>query len=705
MISRSARAAALFAVSTILTSAFGDVGTDAFRDAHWIGGKGRFFHWKHRADVHPAPVFRRRFVLEDLPAEATLFVSAAGYRSVRINGREATDDVLMPTPSNFDRRVYYSDYSVGGLLTPGTNVVEVTLGNSIYNCGAQGAWMQDTITWRDAPQVLLRIADGTGRTLVRTDENWETYTDGPVRSDSIRNGETFDARKKELGGPWSAAVRSHGPGGVLAHENHPPTRILDKLRMSRLSDAVWDAGECLAGFAEIEVCGERGATVTIRYRERIGPDGKLPEEKGMVESGAFQTDTYVLAGGKTERWHPQFVYHGFRYLSVSVSGRADVVSVMACRVGTDVKSHGDFSTSCTALEEIHRRMRRSLRANLVGYPTDCPTREKQGWTGDALYACEAMLYNFDAACVYVDWLRTLVDVQRPNGQLPAKSPISANGYNWGYGPAWDAALVLIPEAVYDFTGDDSAFREFYPAMVRYLNFADGMLTDGIAENFGLGDWLAPGKTAPDALVSTAYLFRMYGTMSRFAERFGREDDRSRFVSRAGRIARDWRRKWCRGGGHVAEDELTSLAVAALFRIGAEPEKSAVLLADGLKRNGYKADFGMIGSMAVPRALAEFGMADAAVRMFEQADFPGWEWQRTRGATTIWEDWAGGKSRDHVIFGDPSAWAFRYLGGFVWRDGQLTCEPVCPESIRHFRASQGEKTVEWSWEDGKLTRLR
>lgn len=661
----------------------------AFQSARWIGVEGRYFHWNHRKDVNPAPVFRKTFVCPAGVKDALLAVSAAGYREVRLNGRPIADELLMPTPSNFDRRTYYSEYPVGGLLQEGTNVVEAMLGNSIYNCSAQGVWMQDTITWRDAPQLLLEIVAG-GRVLVATDESWETFTDGPVRADSIRNGETYDARKEGLVGQWKPAARTHGPGGVLSREAHPPVRICGRLPMRRLESGVWDAGENLAGFAEIRVRGEAGATVTLRYREDVDEKDRLAAGSKFVESGEFQTDRYTLRGAEEEVWHPRFVYHGFRYVGVEAEGGCELLSLTACKVGTAVEEVGDFTSSSEALNDIHRRMRRSLRANLVGFPTDCPTREKQGWTGDALYACEAMLYSYRAESVYVDWLRTLVDVQRPNGQIPVKSPLSANGYNWGCGPTWDAALALIPETIYDFTGDDAPFREFYPAIVRYLAFAETMLKDDLAVGFGLGDWLSPTSTAPAALVSTAYLVAMYRTTARFARRFGKDEDAERFTARAEAISAAFRRAWCRTEGHVAGDEPTSLAVAAAFALAPDPVATAKLLVAEMRRRGHRAEFGMIGSKWVPRVLADNGYADDALAIFEQREKPGWEWQRLHGATTIWEDFEGKGSRNHVIFGDPSAWAFRYLGGLEFRDGRLIRhEPLKPRGMSGFKCHSRE----------------
>ncbi len=38
---------------------------------------------------------------------------------------------------------------------------------------------------------------------------------------------------------------------------------------------------------------------------------------------------------------------------------------------------------------------RSILSNFVGIPTDCPHREQNGWTGDALFSCDQTLMKPD----------------------------------------------------------------------------------------------------------------------------------------------------------------------------------------------------------------------------------------------------------------------------------------------------------------------
>src|SRR5699024_277246 len=131
--------------------------------------------------------------------------------------------------------------------------------------------------------------------------------------------------------------------------------------------------------------------------------------------------------------------------------------------------------------------RRSTLTNFHSIPTDCPHREQNGWTGDAQLSAEQALLNFDMTDAYRKWLRDFVDCQRPSGQLPGIVPTGGWGYNWGSGPAWDSALILIPYYVWRYTGDLSLIQEFWPNMVQYMDYLSTMTVDGLVD-FGLGDW-------------------------------------------------------------------------------------------------------------------------------------------------------------------------------------------------------------------------
>ena len=147
------------------------------------------------------------------------------------------------------------------------------------------------------------------------------------------------------------------------------------------------------------------------------------------------------------------------------------LDIEACVVHTDFKDAGRFISSNELLNKLQHAILWAYRGNFVnGYPTDCPHREKNGWTGDASLASELAMYNFQNTAAYEKWIQDLIDEQRPDGNLPGIVPTSGWGYHWGNGPAWDSALVIIPWMLYVYQGDTRILETAYPAMAKHVDY-------------------------------------------------------------------------------------------------------------------------------------------------------------------------------------------------------------------------------------------
>ncbi|OGV56591.1 MAG: hypothetical protein A2X45_15325 [Lentisphaerae bacterium GWF2_50_93] len=688
-----------------------------FDAASWIGVPGRVITAGFQKDL-PAPHFRRNFDYHGTGDAVELVIAAAGYYEVYINGKKVGDQVLAPTPSNYDRRMFYNRFNISGYLLAGKNTVGIILGNSFYNAGTLGPWVIDKASWRDYPKFMLQI-NSTGRCILNTDENWQVNGEGPIRYDSIRNGEYYDARL-ELGkwaspdfevadGKWVVAARIHGPGGELSEELHAPCRIYDILHMHKITDNIYDSGQNLAGWARIKVKGEAGAEVICRYSELIAGelgylDGtkriKRDEIARFVNSGEFQTDKYILKGGDSEIWQPRFTYHGFRYIEVQIIGSAEIISIDACAVGTHFDIIGRIATSDATVNALMKCTYWTFRSNFVGFPTDCPQREKQGWTGDALLGAETGLYNFESASAYCDWLEILADAQRPSGQIPGKAPISGWGYNWGYGPAWDSAIILIPAYVYAHTADISIIRKLYVNMQKYMDFCGSMATDDILR-FGLGDYcpLDWDNMLDPAITSTAYYYTNAVTLAQFAGLLDAEDDRKYYLELAHSISTAFNKTFYSKNGIYGDGSMTALATAVYHKLAIDSQLTAEHLNELVKNNDHKINFGMLGAKYVPRVLADYSHIDTAYMMFVQDKYPGWAYPLKYGETTLLEQWNGAGSHNHIMKGDISAWFFRYPGGFThsienpgWKN--ISIRPQLIKALTSFRAEYRNYVSEW-----------
>jgi len=652
--------------------------------AQWIGRRGVVMPgW--RAPVLPTPHFRKRFSCPGGIRRARLYASGLGYAEYYLNGRRVDDRVLDPVVTAYDRRVRYVTLDVADLLTPGENVIGAILGNGWYNAHTAEVWHFDKASWRDYPKLLLQLEVETGdgqRVTLCSDSSW-AVTDGPIRFDGLRNGETYDARA-ELGDwsspgfdadAWKPTAVTAEPGGRLCAQYMPPCRVVATIAPVAVlptpsGDRVYDLGQSITGWGRLRVSGPAGRELVLKYAERLAADGDLDASSidRFILAGDCQTDRYVLKGDGVETWEPRFSYHGFRYVRIQgLDAGTEVASLEGRVVNTAFDEIGTFSASDPVLNQLQRFTRASFLGNFTGIPTDCPHREKNGWTGDAQLAAETGLWNFDCTNAYRQWIESMADAQRPSGQLPGIVPTTGWGFNWGSGPAWDVAFLLIPWYLWLYAGDTSAIEAHYEGMQRYVAYCARRSPEGIAD-FGLGDWCHPDqkRMAPAALTATGYYYCMCRLLVRFAGLLGREEDAVRYTDLAARVRESFNRTFYRGDGVYGAGEQTALACALHHGLADARAAPRVVerLVEAVEARACRADFGILGAKYVLRALAEHGHTDLALRILTQPEFPGWAHWLKQGATTLWETWDGESSRNHIMFGDISAWMIQHLAGIA-----------------------------------------
>lgn len=646
--------------------------------ARWISGE-----MSGRGNA-AAPVLERVFTLDEVPHKAVLSLAVAGWHEVSVNGVRVGDEVLSPVTCQPDLRLSSVSRDISKYLKRGENTISVILGNGWFNCLSKDTWGFCKAPWVAAPMVCGElVADGA--TLFTTDDGWIAY-DSPIVFNALRNGEWYDARKEgRRENLRRAKVVKYTPYAVVSPEDAAPCRVFDPVAPVRTIPAadggtIYDFGTLRAGWCEIEVVGETGAKVTIDYDEiltatntllgRIARFACFGDER---DPNPFQHDEYTLAGRPDgERWHPRFTYHGFRYARVKTEGKVELKSITSVFVHSAFGSAGLIETSDSVFSRLQDATRRSYLANFTGIPTDCPHREKNGWTGDTQLAMETGLWNFDAKDGYVHFLRMAIDAQRRNGQVPCILPCSPSfGFFWGSGPAYDAILFEIPWQLYRFYGDDAPAREAYGAMKKYLDFiATKARADGLVE-YGLGDWSAPKsvKVAPTLLTDSAYVYEFHRRVAFWAERFGEPDVAERCRSAAATVKSAFNKAFYKGNGVYAGGELTSLAAPLYFEglcADGEATKVAAELLRRVREQRHRANFGILGAKWVPRALAKYDFIDDAWRFFTQPEEPGWAaWMREND--TLLESFDSDTYREshvHIMFGDLSAWGYEYAAGIV-----------------------------------------
>ena len=634
-----------------------------------------------------APLLRKSIRLNAVPTSARAYVCGLGYYEFTVNGEKCGDAVLAPAVSRYDATVYYDTHDLTRHLREGENVLALSLGNGWYDPGAADAWDYQFAPWRHSSKMIfqmeLTFADGRVETVV-SDTSWKVSA-SPVVFNRLRNGEHYDARKEADGwespgfddSGWDSAQIARSPGGVLRSSQMPPIRSIGEIQAVSVLEVapgvhVYDFGRNISGWGVLNIQASSGTEIVLKYGEQLDDDGLLDTKDIdlFVFTGEFQTDKYIAKGSGRETWHPRFTYHGFRYIQATGLGpKADYETLRAAVVHTDLPSAGSFECSSPLLNTIQEMAERSTLTNYHSIPTDCPHREKNGWTGDSVLSAEQVLLNFDSVTAHRKWLRDIIDAQRPSGQIPGIVPTGGWGYNWGSGPAWDSALILIPWYVYVYYGDRQILEDTYDAMVKYLGFLDSM-SDGGLVDFGLGDWCPPGENpwdhkCPTVVTDTAYAYVEYDTVARIAAVLGRDEEAREFKERAGYVREAFRSAFVdSSSGSVAGNSQTSLACAlyqGLLEKGEEPKALENLVAE-VEKYGRHLDTGILGAKYLLHTLSSHGRTDIAYAVATQTDYPGWGYWVEQGATSLWERWDGRDSQNHHMYSDISAWFYRELAG-------------------------------------------
>ena len=643
---------------------------------YWINQHGEACDW--RAPDLPAPLLRKTFTIDILPETAMIRFAAPGWADISINGKLITEDIMIPAVTQLDKHTGFCEYDVTALLRPGKNVIGAVLGNGWFNCATHELWHFDKAPWRNFNRLFLELyADG--KKSVKSDSSWRCNA-GPTIFNHLRSGEHFDARNVIPGwdtpdfddSSWKKVCMVTPPPGTLIKDDSPQCRINEvispvKSWMPDGDSVIFDFGKNMTGFVEITTAGKAGVKIAITYSELLASNNDLCRDNVacyIVDGDKAQTDIFIHDGSDNFVWHPRFVYHGFRYVKVLAYGDARVTNIKACYVHTGFAPAGTAEISNKIAQKVFDCTRNSYIANFTGIPTDCPHREKNGWTGDAQLACETGLWLYDGAKNYDHFLQILADGQRPTGQLSGIAPNAGWGYNWGSGPVWDIALFEMPYRIWKFTGNLDTAKKYYPNMQKYLDYILPLRNDDGVFNFGLGDWChhTRSRIVTVALTSTAFVYGMLDIMEEFAVAFAPADvEKYREIKTE--VKTDFIRNFRNADGSYAKDEWTANACALYFKLDDSPAL-AEHLAQQVRNNDHKADFGIVGAKLIPRILAEYGYAADAFKLYTQTEFPGWGNWIARGATSLWETWHGNGSQTHIMFGDFAAWCFRYLAGIT-----------------------------------------
>lgn len=626
-----------------------------------------------------APYFKKEIKTVSPVARGTVYLASAGLHEISLNGKKVGDSFMNPAFTRFDKRVLYCTYDVTSLLKA-NNVIDIVLGNGWYNHQSTAVWDFHKAHWRARPRFMFQMEieykDGSTETIV-SDNSWKTSF-GKIQLNSIYTAEHIDNNKNT--GEWKNAIEVASPTELLSSQQLPPVRKVEEYKAvscSKINDRTYlfDFGQNMSGITKLRITGEEGTLIKVKHGEqlregRIDNTGIEVHYRPSDDSDPFQTDVYILSGNGEEVFAPKFNYKGFQYAEVIADRKIQLNenSLKACFAHTDVEPVGTIESSNELISQIWKATNMSYLSNLYGYPTDCPQREKNGWTGDGQIAIETGLFNFDGVLVYEKWMDDHRDEQQEDGSLPAIIPTSGWGYTWANGPDWTSSMVLVPWNVYKFYGDKQILEKNYESMKAYVNKIRGVAKNNLTD-WGLGDWVPIKSTSNIEFTSSIFYYTDALIVSKTASLLGKIDDAQKYEELSQKIYSAINNKYFHEERNIyASGTQTEMSMALFW--GIVPLKNKQAVADNLVKsivdNDTKLDVGLLGSKTILNALSQNGYADLAFKLVSSVEYPSWGYWIANGATTLYESWdissEENLSLNHIMFGEIGAWYYKALGG-------------------------------------------
>lgn len=637
---------------------------------HWIcGGAGC-----------EAPLFRRSFWLDRTERfqSARLEICGLGYFLFYINGKRISDQELMPAMTDYAsvlgcettypvweersaHRCRYLSFDLLPYLKAGENVLAVRLGNGWYHqteriaegkfvFGLPKLWFELTLTDADGRQEWI---ESDRQTL------WHP---GGLLKNNLFLGEVRDLRKEPEGwqyldadlSGWKPAQPVHAPETLLEEQTCPPDRVIRKLYPVLIGEydgrKIYDCRENIAGRVVLSCLGKKGECITVRHAEELAADGTLDFESAGG-SDQLQQDHYIC-DGRIQTLHPLFCWHGFRYFETE--GSCEVLCAEV--IHTDVAVTSSFSCSDPVLNWLYEAYIRTQLDNYHGcIPSDCPHRERLGYTGDGQLTAETAMLLLDAKELYRKWYQDILDSQgAETGHIPHTAPFLGGGGGPG---GWGCAVYQVPLAWAKIYGDDSLLVQGYDAILRWFDYMDAHSEKGLVvreEEGGwcLGDWCFPAseekEQLPEAFINTFYYLHGLQEMMQISEKMNNKLP-IRFAEREKNVKNAFLDAYFDPEtGDFCEGRAAGNAYGLALGLGDERTKKHLV-------EKYEAlgrfDTGIFGTSMLLEQLFSIGAGDLAVRLLtNDSEAASFAHMKRNGATTLWERWDGRESHNHPMFG-------------------------------------------------------
>ncbi len=680
--------------------AFFEYGIDAWQ-AKWITGNYKV----NKKRRYPVDCFKKEFAVNKEVAKARLYITACGLYEARINGQKVGDFCLAPGHTDYNKRVQYQTYDVTAMLNA-KNDMTVQLADGWYR-GSIGAWgltNQYGTQTKLLAQLEITYTDGTTDVII-TDDSWQWSNDGSIRFADNKDGEIVDARMAPSYA-GSAKVTAHKVAPT-ASNNVPVTEhehFTPKLSKAKNGNTLLDFGQNMAGYIAFKITAKAGQKITLRFGEML-LDGNLSQKNiqcsNKKKTTPLQKVEYICKEG-VNAYKTTFSIFGFQYAEVETDIEINAEDFTAIAVYSDMEETGFFESSNALLNKLVEATKWSTKSNSADVPTDCPTRERHGWTGDAQIFFNTAAYLFDYAAFSKKYLRDVYDWQKKSGRLPQIAPYGGvDFYMWTLNGSvgWSDIGILLPYYFYQIYGDKEILKQYYERMKRYADFMIHRIgkTGFMAKYYAIddrkylvncgqsyGEWVEPKEVhpndwkdmvAPHPEVSTAYTAYVLSVMGKIASELNYHADALTYKEISENVKKAYRELVKTDDFSLDTDRQAQLVRPLAFDLLSEEqtEFAKARLVKAIENYGYRLGTGFLSTPLILGVLAQYDL-ETAYKLLENEQMPGWLFMPKMGATTIWESWEGTAAQggiaslNHYSKGAVCEWLFKTMCG-IHVDGE------------------------------------
>lgn len=681
--------------------------------------------WRPDVDGRRLNLVRSEWVLPFPPSRVTLRWSALGTANWFANGLSLAPatGLLGPGFTDYRRAALLREADITEFVAGDRLCLGVELGHGFHDLDVPNAWNWQLAPWRDRPAFWCEVTvEGPhGELQVLPDDDWRSAP-GPTTFDCLYRGEGYDEQLAIDGWcepgfddvDWSDVPTTPGP--PLRATAQPPIVAFEPL------EPVWTPGpdgswlgtlpHVIAGVVRVSSRDGELHQLSIEHGEQC-VDGRAHNRNLFVHDERFQRDEVTLSTS----WQAAHSYKGFRYLSVTAADPATEVEVLAVPVHADVAPASTFTCSEPTLAWLDQAWRRSLANNLHFAPTDSPTFEKNGWTGDAQVGLPAMLTAFDLSDYLAKWLDDFADAQTEDGALPVIVPSGGWGFDGECAPApeWTTCYPALVDALAREYERPELWMAHREGVLAYLRWELGKLDDdGLAVGV-LGDYLSPGTMGPPPedirLASSCLLLNALRLTAEAcpadakwlleaAERLAAAVNEV-FLDRSAGLYR------ASPAGDEREVGYRQAQNVLPLSLGIVPgELREAVLANLVADLHAHDDHHNCGCIALPKlleVLTDNGEHQLALRIATQPTDPGWGAWRAAGHGTLLEMWGEDvRSYTHYFMGAGVRWVHERVAGLRpvapgWRRARVQPHPS-PEvaELTHVRETvNGQWTIGWA----------